>query len=161
MNGPYEREGFGSCGQGRGSKNSIFCVDVINGWPPMKALPACLQLGPHLCEDVSWRRFQAGVPESHSEASSEDNPVLHIYSEVGQSYPITFHYLPKWLSVSKAFLKWTKLIILGVLRGLSGVVGLTLPMARTDRCARPVYYLPCSDLGQVVNVCSLDKLRLL
>ena len=33
-----------------------------------------------------------------------------------------------------------------ILRGLSGVVGLTLPMAR------PVYYLPCSDLGQVVNL---------
>src|SRR6218665_3296698 len=36
--------------------------------------------------------------------------------------------------------------------GLSGVVGLTLPMARADRGSRPVYYLPCSDLGQVVNL---------
>ena len=37
-------------------------------------------------------------------------------------------------------------------RGLGGVVGLTLPMARADRGSRPVYYLPCSDLGQVVNL---------
>jgi len=49
-----------------------------------------------------------------------------------------------------------------VMRGLGGVVGLTLPMARADRGSRPVYYLPCSDLGQVINlllltVCSLDK----
>ena len=36
--------------------------------------------------------------------------------------------------------------------GLGGVVGLTLPMARADRGSRPVYYLPCSDLGQVVNL---------
>ena len=33
-----------------------------------------------------------------------------------------------------------------------GVVGLTLPMARADRGSRPVYYLPCSGLGQVVNL---------
>ena len=38
------------------------------------------------------------------------------------------------------------------MRGLGGVVGLTLPMARADRGSRPVYYLPCSDLGQVVNL---------
>ena len=38
------------------------------------------------------------------------------------------------------------------LRGLCGVVGLTLPMARADRGSRPVYYLPSSDLGQVVNL---------
>ena len=38
------------------------------------------------------------------------------------------------------------------LRGLGGVVGLTLPMARADCSSRPVYYLPCSDLGQVVNL---------
>src|SRR6218665_74140 len=37
-------------------------------------------------------------------------------------------------------------------RGLGGVVGLTLPMARADRGSRPVYYLPCSNLGQVVNL---------
>ena len=37
-------------------------------------------------------------------------------------------------------------------RGLGGVVGLTLPMARTDRGSCPVYYLPCSDLGQVGNL---------
>ena len=36
--------------------------------------------------------------------------------------------------------------------GLGGVVGLTLPMARADRGSRPVYYIPCSDLGQVVNL---------
>ena len=39
-----------------------------------------------------------------------------------------------------------------LLRGLGGVVGLTLPMARADRGSRPAYYLPCSDLGQVVNL---------
>ena len=39
-----------------------------------------------------------------------------------------------------------------VMRGLGGVVGLTLPMAGADRGSRPVYYLPCSDLGQVVNI---------
>src|SRR6218665_197626 len=39
-----------------------------------------------------------------------------------------------------------------MLRGLGGVVGLTLPMARADRGSRPVHYLPCSDLGQVVNL---------
>src|SRR6218665_289913 len=38
------------------------------------------------------------------------------------------------------------------LRGLGGVVELMLPMARADRGSRPVYYLPCSDLGQVVNL---------
>src|SRR6218665_2882417 len=32
---------------------------------------ACLQLGPHVCEYLSWRRIQAGVPESDSEASSK------------------------------------------------------------------------------------------
>src|SRR6218665_4167949 len=37
-------------------------------------------------------------------------------------------------------------------RGVGGVVGLTLSMARADRGSRPVYYLPCSDLGQVVNL---------
>src|SRR6218665_2634413 len=37
-------------------------------------------------------------------------------------------------------------------RGLGGVVELTLPMARADRGSRPVYYLPSSDLGQVVNL---------
>src|SRR6218665_1956561 len=37
-------------------------------------------------------------------------------------------------------------------RGLGGVVGLMRPMARADRGPRPVYYLPCSDLGQVVNL---------
>ena len=37
-----------------------------------------LQLGPHVCEEVSSRRIQDGVPESASEASSEDhNLVLH------------------------------------------------------------------------------------
>ena len=36
--------------------------------------------------------------------------------------------------------------------GLGGVVRLMLPMARADRDSRPVYYLPCSDLGQVVNL---------
>ena len=40
----------------------------------------------------------------------------------------------------------------GVIRGFGGVVGLTLPMARADSGSRPVYYLPCSDLGQVVNL---------
>ena len=35
--------------------------------------------------------------------------------------------------------------------GLGGVVVLTLPMARADRGSRPAYYLPCSDLGKVVN----------
>src|SRR6218665_2323431 len=37
-----------------------------------------------LCEKVSWRRIQAGEPESDSEASSEDHDlVLHgSYSEV-------------------------------------------------------------------------------
>ena len=38
------------------------------------------------------------------------------------------------------------------LRGLGGVVELSLPMARAERDSRPVYYLPCSDLGQVVNL---------
>ena len=37
-------------------------------------------------------------------------------------------------------------------RGLGGVVGLTLPMARADRGSHPVYYRPCSDLGQIVNL---------
>jgi len=44
----------------------------------MKALLAFLQLGPHVCEEISWRRIQAGVLESDSEASSEDHYlVLH------------------------------------------------------------------------------------
>ena len=44
----------------------------------MKALIACVQLGPHVCEQVSARRIQAEVPESDSEASSEDHDlVLH------------------------------------------------------------------------------------
>ena len=37
-------------------------------------------------------------------------------------------------------------------RGLGGVVGLTLPMSRADHGSRPVYYLPCSHLVQVVNL---------
>jgi len=37
-------------------------------------------------------------------------------------------------------------------KGLGGVVWITLPMAHADRSSRPVYYLPCSDLGQVVNL---------
>ena len=37
-------------------------------------------------------------------------------------------------------------------KGLGVVVGLTLPMARADRGSRPVYYLPCSDHGQVINL---------
>jgi len=48
----------------------------------MKALPACLQLDLHVCEEVFWRRIRAGVPESNSESSSEDNdqvPMAHIY----------------------------------------------------------------------------------
>ena len=36
--------------------------------------------------------------------------------------------------------------------GLGGVVGLTLPITLANRGSRPVYYLPCSDLGQVVNL---------
>ena len=41
-------------------------------------LSACLQLDSHVCEEVSSRRIQDGVPESASEASSEDhNLVLH------------------------------------------------------------------------------------
>ena len=42
-------------------------------------LPACLQLNPHVCEEVSSRRIQDGVPESASEESSADhyNLVLH------------------------------------------------------------------------------------
>jgi len=44
----------------------------------MKALTACLQLDPHVCEEFSWRRIQPGVAESDSEASSEDHDlVLH------------------------------------------------------------------------------------
>jgi len=44
----------------------------------MKALPACLQLGPHVCDEVTWRGIQAGVPESDSEPSFEDHDlVLH------------------------------------------------------------------------------------
>ena len=37
-------------------------------------------------------------------------------------------------------------------KGLGGIVGLTLPLARAERGSRPVHYLPCSDLGQVVNL---------
>src|SRR6218665_3216118 len=41
-------------------------------------------IDPHVCEEVSWRRIQAWVPESNNESSSEDhNQVLH--SEVGHS----------------------------------------------------------------------------
>ena len=36
--------------------------------------------------------------------------------------------------------------------GLGGLVALTLPMAHADRGSRPVYFLPCRDLGQVVNL---------
>src|SRR6218665_2513043 len=39
----------------------------------MKALPACLQLDPHLCEEVSWRRIQVEELESDIEASFEDH----------------------------------------------------------------------------------------
>src|SRR6218665_2715647 len=42
--------------------------------------------------------------------------------------------------------------IIKTLRGRGGVVGLTLPMARADCGSCPVYYLPCTDLGQVVNL---------
>ena len=38
---------------------------------------ACLQLGPNICEEISSRKIQAGVHESDSEASSEDDLVLH------------------------------------------------------------------------------------
>jgi|SRR6218665_982399 len=38
----------------------------------MRTLPACLRLGQHVCEDVSWRR----LPESDSEASSEDPDLM-------------------------------------------------------------------------------------
>ena len=38
------------------------------------------------------------------------------------------------------------------MRGLGGVVGLMLPIACADCGSRPIYYLPCSDLGQVVNL---------
>jgi len=44
----------------------------------MKELTACLQLGPHLCDEVFCKKIQAGVPESDSEASFEDyDLVLH------------------------------------------------------------------------------------
>jgi len=44
----------------------------------MKALPAGLQLDPHVCDEVSWRRIQAGVPDSDNEESSEARDlVLH------------------------------------------------------------------------------------
>src|SRR6218665_421195 len=39
-------------------------------------LPACLQLDPHVCEEVSSRRIQDKVPESASEASSEDHNLV-------------------------------------------------------------------------------------
>jgi len=42
----------------------------------MKALPAYLQLGPHVCEEVSSRRIQAGVLEYDSETSSEDHDLV-------------------------------------------------------------------------------------
>ena len=45
-----------------------------------------------------------------------------------------------------------EVIMFTLVGGLGGVVGLTLPMARADRGSRPVYYLPCSDLGQVINL---------
>ena len=38
------------------------------------------------------------------------------------------------------------------MRGLGGVVGLTLPMARAAAVRVPLYYLPSSELGQVVNL---------
>jgi len=43
----------------------------------MKALPACLQLGPHVhvCEEVSWVTFQPGVPDSDCDASFEDHMI--------------------------------------------------------------------------------------
>src|SRR6218665_3533681 len=41
---------------------------------------------------------------------------------------------------------------LSVCEGLGGVVGLALPMARADRSSRPIYYLPCSDLGKGPNL---------
>src|SRR6218665_1676422 len=50
---------------------------------------ACLQLGPHvgLCELLSWRRIQAGVPESDSEASYKLLKIMiwccMVHSEVG------------------------------------------------------------------------------
>src|SRR6218665_2555128 len=48
---------------------------------------ACLQLGPHVCEQLSWRRIQAGVPESDSEASSKLLKIMiwccMFHSEVG------------------------------------------------------------------------------
>src|SRR6218665_3979526 len=48
---------------------------------------ACLQLGPHVCEFHSWRRIQAGVPESDSEASSKLLKFMiwccMVHSEVG------------------------------------------------------------------------------
>jgi len=44
----------------------------------MKALPACLQLGPLVFEKVSSRKIQPGVLESDSETTSEKNDlVLH------------------------------------------------------------------------------------
>jgi len=44
----------------------------------MKALPACLQLDPHVREEISSRRIQARVPESDSQSSTEDHGlVLH------------------------------------------------------------------------------------
>src|SRR6218665_3550244 len=48
---------------------------------------ACLQLGPHACEYLSWRRIQTGVPESDSEASSKLLKIMiwcyMVHSEVG------------------------------------------------------------------------------
>jgi len=45
----------------------------------MKALPACLQLGVNVREEVSWRRIQAGVLKSESEASSEDQDLVLLH----------------------------------------------------------------------------------
>src|SRR6218665_2523973 len=48
---------------------------------------ACLHLCPHACEYLSWRRIQAGVPESDSEASSKLLKIMiwcyMVHSEVG------------------------------------------------------------------------------
>jgi len=55
-------------------------------------------------------------------------------------------------SVMRIFESVVIIICDSIVRGLGGVVGLTLPMAHADRGSGPVYYLPCSDLGQVVNL---------
>ena len=41
-----------------------------------EALPACLQLGPYVCEGVSWGRIKTVVPESDSEASFADHDLV-------------------------------------------------------------------------------------